>query len=484
MLWKRIKYQLYLLQLEHYEVRRYLRLGKKLFKPPSAPLRKELVWTPKAKLLLTAVLLLNFFFSAFIAFLIYQFLLPSVVLSVILILSIGYGLSFFSFAFFSFSLLLIWPLDFMLKKRIIDKAKQKLASSTFKNLKIIAVTGSYGKTTMKEMLSAVLRERYRVVKTPENINTPLGIARLILNMEKDTEILIVEMGAFQKGDIRELCEITPPDISILTGINESHLERFSSLENTVAAKFEVVEGAKQPGFVILNADNELVRENAARFIDARKAVWFSASNNPLCSYQIFKKVFQSDGSGIAFEIKKPDGATWNLKLPMLGEYAAGTAIACIMAAKTLGLTDDQIQLGFSMMRPVPHRLQPIRAGNNVLIIDDSYNGNPDGVKEAVKTLSQFRERRKIYVTPGLVELGDKTEEIHYTLGGLLSRAANIVVLIENRATRGLRNSLEKHGFPRENIRSFKTTQQAHAAIPNILENGDVVLFQNDLPDNY
>lgn len=484
MLWKRIKYQLYLFQLERYEIRRYLRLGKKLFKPPSAPLRKELVWTPKAKLLLIAALLLNFAFSALLAFFIYKFLFPSAVPSIVLFLAISYGLSYFSFTFYAISLLLVRPLDFILKKRIIDKAKQKLASSTFKNLKIIGIAGSYGKTTMKEMLNAILRERYRVVKTPENINTPLGIARLILNMEKDTEILVVEMGAFQKGDIRELCEITPPDISILTGINESHLERFGSIENTVLAKFEIVEGTKPRGLIMLNADNELIRENAARFIGERKTAWFSSLNHQLCQYRIFKKEFHSDGSGITFEIKKPDGATWNLKLPMLGEYAAGTAIACMMAAKTLELTDDQIHLGFSMMRPVPHRLQPIRAGNNVLIIDDSYNGNPDGVMEAVKTLSQFRERRKIYVTPGLVELGDKTEKIHYTLGELLSRAADIVVLIENRATRGLRNGLEKRGFPKENILLFETTQQAHAAIPKILKNGDVVLFQNDLPDNY
>jgi UDP-N-acetylmuramoyl-tripeptide--D-alanyl-D-alanine ligase len=153
-------------------------------------------------------------------------------------------------------------------------------------------------------------------------------------------------------------------------------------------------------------------------------------------------------------------------------------------AEHLGMSRAEITHGIAMARPISHRLEPFPARDGVLVIDDSYNGNPDGAREAIRTLSRFKNRRTLYVTPGLVEMGPKNTEIHRMLGIELASVADIVILIKNSATYFIAEGLKSAGFKSQNIMFFENAHAAHNALPAILKPGDIVLFQNDWPDNY
>jgi len=317
---------------------------------------------------------------------------------------------------------------------------------------VIGITGSFGKTTFKECLSPILGEKYNVLKTPENINTPVGISRLVIKeLNEQTQILVIEMGAYQTGDIKEICQIAAPDIAVLTGINEAHLEMFGSIENTIATKFEIAQFAKPDALVVLNENNALVKNNFAKHVGNRKVLWYQDSET------------------------LPLGAT----TPLLGSYVAGILNACVLIAKELGLTEDEIKRGIAKIKPIPHRLQVIENANGVTVIDDSYNGNPAGAVEAIRVLGKFIGR-KIYITPGLVEMGTEAQTVHRKIGEQLSGVADQLILIRNSVTPFI-----AAGFNNDsNIIWFNSATEAHAGLKEILKSGDVILFQNDWPDNY
>ncbi len=426
-------YHLYLLQLEEYDINRFLRLIQANVMPMKL-LRKKLVWTQKiiliAALTTASIIGLAYFVSPLFLLLVYVSALPIALITFLLL-----------------------PVDRYMKNNLIKSAKRRLAQ--YPKLEVIGIAGSYGKTTMKEVVSTMLSEKYDVLKTPENVNTPLGIAHLILNkLDADTQVLVVEMGEYTSGDIRDICSIVKPQTAIITGINEAHLERMGTIENTTAAIFELAQYMNQKGLLVLNEDNSLIRENYRLYCTTQKIELVS--------------------------IKKES----TLKSGLLGRYAKAVLQAGAAVSSYLGLTEEQIRIGASKVCPLPHRLQPIEGTRGVLVIDDSYNGNPEGVTEAIYLLSTYVGRRKVYITPGLVETGEKNESVHKKIGKQLSSVADRVVLIKNSATPFIAEGLMEQGFDKKHIIWFKTAHEAHAAMAEIIEQNDVVLFQNDWPDNY
>ncbi|MEK7529059.1 MAG: UDP-N-acetylmuramoyl-tripeptide--D-alanyl-D-alanine ligase [Patescibacteria group bacterium] len=451
-----IVYPIYILQLENYHLGRFFHAFFSRKTLANGEMRQEIKITKKLFAIITIAVALEA---------VAAYVLTTILPLYVAIICIAVMLIFF-FIFLVAATILLMPFDSAVKSVIIWRARQKLRG--FRNLTIIGITGSFGKTTMKEILSTVLGEKFRVFKTPENINTPVGIARLIQNkLPLDTEIFIVEMGAYHRGDIAALCRLTPPDISILTGINESHLERFGSMENTVAAKFEIVDHASRSGTVVLNMDSRLVAKNYAHHVATRRVITYTSEGS--------EANFLEDGSG--FEL---DG----IRIPLLGEYAVGMVRAARALGELLGMSESQINSGISHIKPAPHRLERIHTANDIVVIDDSYNGNPDGARAAISTLNRFKNRRKIYITPGLVEMGDKTREIHYDIGARLRAVADLVILIRNSVTPEIERGLIEKGFDPSNIVWFDSASEAHSAIGKISRAGDVLLFQNDWPDNY
>lgn len=479
-LFKIPKYQLYLFQLENYEIFRYLKLlFKKGYFQTKQPLRKNLVWTLKAKTFVVFAFLLQILISVLVFYFLNKSDLkfnPQSLATSVFVFLLLFG---FYFVFYIFISLLLLPVDSVLKSIIVRRAKSKI--SNFKSqIKVVGIAGSYGKTTMKVAVAEVLRVKYKVLSTPESVNTPVGVARWVLkNLKGDTEIFIIEMGEHYQGDVEELCKLAAPDISIVTGINEAHLERMGNMETVISTIFEIVSGTKPGGTIVINGDDENVVGNFKKYIwPDHKVVQYQRSN-------IKNQNFKEDVLGWEAESVE----VGNFKIHLLGEYILGVVDAVIKVGLELGLSTEEIKKGLENIKPVSHRLQPSLSGGNILVIDDAYNGNSEGVKEAVKTLSRFENRRKIYITPGLVETGASTKAVHVEMGRQLAEVADVVILIKNSVTPFIQegiNGSTKSQVPSTNpaIILFNTAQEAHAGLKDILKPGDVILFQNDWGDQY
>jgi len=464
-----IKKYIYLLQAENYHLRRVLRVslsGKKISNP-------EIVWTPK--LVVVVILAIGLCLSA-------TYFIASPFTNWLVFILLLYIFSLIFTVFLLGATILLLPIDTPIKKFLLLRAKHKIQKLR-PRLKIIGITGSFGKTTTKEVISSVLSQKLRVAKSPENHNTPLGISRFILNdLDEKTDVLVVEMGAYKKGDVKTLCNLVSPDIAVITGINESHLERFGSLENTVRTKLEILEGLDPSKLVVLNADSGLVVKNYKRFFQGTPML-YSSGENPLASSSATRVDFDPKTLRLNLIITSLD-EKYSFSLPFLGKYITGTIGAAIIVAKNLGLDKEQIKRGVESLTPAPHRLEVVSNKNGVVVIDDSYNGNPDGVKAAIEALSQFEKYRRIYVTPGLVEMGKDSKAVHLKIGSQLTSVADLVILIRNSVTGYIAEGLRAKGFSENDIMWFDSSKAARNALPNIIKTGDVILFQNDWPENY
>ncbi len=499
-MFKIITYQLYLLQLENYELGRYFKLLFKKGLWPKGEQRKQLVWTIKVRLLFGLALATHLILCILFWFWIPAF--AGMAFKIILLLVICYLLFVIYFILYTLYTILLWPIDYILKQIIIVRAKAKV-SKLKSQIKIIGIAGSYGKTTMKEVIKNVLSSKYKVLSTPESVNTPVGISRWILkNVNLNTEILIVEMGEHYRGDIEDICNIVKPDISVVTGINESHMERMGDMDNIVATIFEVVSGTKAGGMVVLNGDDEKVMKHYKEFVWPDHKLEFFTKNSSSEKCKVKSAKFDTEKLGWALQVKDIGEAFVNL----LGEYALGDVDAAVKIAKSLMMNGQEIIAGINKIKPVEHRLEPIKSAGNILVIDDAYNGNPDGVREAIKVLSRFINRRKIFITPGLVEMGKASSEVHKQIGKELAGVADVVVLIKNSVTSWIEEGINSSSViarseatkqsgnrsPRSSESSlamtrivwFNTAQEAHSSLSIVLKPGDVVVFQNDWGDQY
>ncbi len=477
-----IKYHLYLLQLENYQYFRFLKvLVKRGFLPLKSGTRQKLVWTNKAKLLmmisialhLGLVLLIGLIFGMVAN--LYGWLVMALIFVI---------LSFDYYVWFGAALVVLYPIDGLVKKMVVKKAGAKL--ERMKNLKVIAIAGSYGKTTMKEVLKSVLQEEFETLAVPDSVNTPVGIARFIdQRVDEDTRVLILEMGEHYEGDIRGLCGMFKSDIGVMTGINESHLERLGDIGATIRTIFELASGIEKDGFLVLNADDERIRENFKKFTKGQELIFYTSSGSELAGYKVKNHVFMTDELVNRFELDSGADSLGKFDTKILGEYIIGTVGAAAMLALRLGMSRDKIEKGVKNILPVKHRLEPIiNKEQDILVIDDSYNGNPDGVKEAIKLLAKFKDRRKVYLTPGLVETGARAKEIHVEIGRQLGRVADLVILIENSVTPFISEGLRAADFDSKNVIRFNSAKEAHESLGKILKRHDVILFQNDWGDQY
>jgi len=455
-------FHLLLLQLEEYDLVRFIKaVTNTKGIPPRRDFRKPLKYTLKIKLITALSLLLILFMAFFIS----KIFSNNPYKMIVLVLSFALGL-YISYIFLIIINVLLLPIDMLIKELLIFLAKNKLKKLT--NIKIIGVAGSYGKTGMKDLITTVLSEKYQVVKTPESVNTPVGIARTILNkIDEKTDILVVEIGEYYPGDIKNICSIAPSQIGVITGINEAHLERLKSIDNSVKTIFEIAQNMKPNGILLLNGKDKHIKNNYKKFI-LNQEVYFYLSKG--------KIEFNEDAPGFIYQ---------KLFFPVLGQYNLDKIDGVIYLAKKLGLTLQEIESGLKKIKTPAHRLQPIlNREKNILIIDDSYNGNPDGVEEAIKTLSLFKKRRKIFVTPGLVEIGNKSRDVHQRIGKRLNDVVDLVILVKNSVTPDIEEGLINAGFNKNNIIWFDSMMEAQNNLGSILRSGDVVLFQNDWPDNY
>ena len=452
-----IRNLLYILQSENYNYLRFLKFVYTHYQWWNLEKRQKIKWTAKTFLLyfLILAILLILLISAFICLGIYGliiFLLISILmLPFVVCLALG----------------IIFPIDVFMKKIISEKAKKILKEKRSKGLTVIGITGSFGKTSTKEILYSILREKFEVIKTPGNVNTETGVANFIIKNLSNEKIFIVEMGADKAGDIKDLCNLIEPDYSILTGIGFSHLERFANHSILIKEKFILPERTKK--ISVLNADNEIIVKHKDKF-KISNSVYVSKS---LASNIKIKENFQ----GLEFTYED-----LNLETQLLGLHNVMLIIMCIRIAREFGVSDEEIKNGLKKLKPATHRLEPIYNNvSNIWVIDDSYNGNFDGIKSGIEVLSGAKGR-KVVITPGIVELGEQAKLIHNEIGRLYAKNVDLVLLIKNPNSNFIIEGMKEEGF--QNYMVYASTEAAHSDLKNVLKGGDAVIFQNDLTDNY
>jgi UDP-N-acetylmuramoyl-tripeptide--D-alanyl-D-alanine ligase len=375
--------------------------------------------------------------------------------------------------------LLLWPFEERTRRRFQRIAERKLRHV---NPKIIAITGSAGKTTTKELVAHMLAARYRVLRTPSSFNTPMGISRTVNDSLTDQEYFVVEMGAYTKGEIAKLCRLVGgTDVSVITTVNAQHLERFGSLEKTAEAKYEIVEGLKPGGTAVLNFDVPAVRQHAQRFPDL-DILTFGVESGDV---RLRATAVREQESGIEVDVTM-DGQRATVRTPLLGRHNATNILAAIGVGLTCGLDLPYMAAALRQTRPPEHRLQPMTLPTGGTYLDDGYNGNPQGIVGALEVLGSYAPRRRIVITPGLIEMGKDRAQYHEAIGRAAAEHVDVAFLVGPKQTADIRAGMLAAGFPTDNVHTVRSLDEARDRITEMhgWDAGNAVLVANDLPDQF
>ncbi len=367
------------------------------------------------------------------------------------------------------------PIEKTIQEKFVRKAKKALKQMP--NLTVIGITGSYGKTSTKSIVSTLLSQKYNVLKTPKSFNTKMGIVRTINeNLKNTDQIFVCEMGADEVGEIKELCDLVHPKIGMITSIGPQHLETFGSLENIKKTKFELVDSLPEDGLAFLNYDNDEIRSVNIN----KNKITYGLSKE----YNYYAKDINIGEFGSEFTIHTKSNEDIPVKTKLLGEHNIVNIVGAVAIAKEMGLTDEQVQLGIKLLKPVEHRLELKEYQNGTIIIDDAYNSNTKGAKTAVEVLGNFKTRQRILVTPGIVELGDKMYEYNKEFGKQAALNCDYAILVGEKQAKPIYDGLLEAGFSKEQIYIAKDFPDAKSRMDVLIDGNTVVLLENDLSDNY
>lgn len=374
--------------------------------------------------------------------------------------------------------LIMVPFEELIKKSYVIKAKRKLKN--YPNLIKIGITGSFGKTSTKYILNSILMQKYKVCMSPHSFNTTSGLTRVVNDyLKPEDEILITEMGARNRGDIKDLVKIINPKYAIITGVGSQHLHTFKTLDNILDTKFELVEGLPQEeGFAVFNADNK----GSAALYERAKLKNKYLTGNTAKNVDINATDVVVSKKGTKFVLVVGDESI-ECSCRLVGKHNVENILLCVKMALLLNLSLEQIKKGISELKPVPHRLELIENENKVIILDDSYNASVEGAEVALEVLSKFG-KNKIVVTPGLVELGNLEKQENFNFGAKIADVATHVVIVNVVNSESLKAGLLSKNFDEKKIFFAENLKQANEKIKDLIKPKDVILFENDLPDNY
>lgn len=372
---------------------------------------------------------------------------------------------------------LLQPVERRIVKKYYDEAAAILASMP--GLKVVGVTGSYGKTSTKHYLERMLSEQYDVLMTPGNFNTTLGVVRTVRErMKPYNEVFIVEMGAKQRGDIREICDLVHPTVGIVTAVGPMHLESFGSIENVQATKFELVDALPADGLAIVNDDFEYI---ANRPVDGPECVRYAVNPDRPANYHAVDVRYTPTGT--EFAIADEHGEVMRLRTSLVGECNVSNLMAAAIAALRLGVPSEKIRYAVEKLEQVEHRLSIKRLPNGLTLIDDAYNSNPVGSKMAMDVLAQMPGGRKFVITPGMIELGDDQYKLNRELGANAAAAADVVIVVGQYNHDAIMDGIAQAGGKAQAL-AAPTFDQAQSMMLGMAQAGDIVLYENDLPDTF
>ncbi len=380
------------------------------------------------------------------------------------------------------------PVESALRRRYLRQAAATLDKI---NPKVIGITGSYGKTTTKSFLREILSARFRAYATPKSYNTLMGISLAInrdLADDYRSEYFISEMGAYVEGEINRICQLTPPDIAIVTEVGPQHLERFGSLDNIRRAKYEIVKNLPANGVAVLNWDNSYVRamaeagypktiltvsrEQTVEAAQEHGITWVASDITSTLEGLSFSAAYSASGEQALI--------TTNV----VGEHNVTNLLLCIAVAFHEGIPLRDIARWIRNLRPAESRLVLETSAAGITIINDAYSANPKGVVSALKVLGMHETGARLLITPGMIELGDLQDAENRKLGLLAAQHATDIILVGKTQTTPIVEAIQSTSFDLSRLRVVETLQESVDWYQHNLKAGDAVLFLNDLPDTY
>lgn len=369
-------------------------------------------------------------------------------------------------------------------RRFLSRAQQRLRDV---RPIVVGITGSYGKTTTKACVTEVLELLGPAYPTPASFNSTLGVVRAINEgLTPQHQSFVVEMGAYRRGDVREICELVDPRVGVLTAIGPAHLERFGSLDVTEQAKGELADALPSDGLFVTRADDE----RTLRVADERSAartLLFSPAPHPRADVWAEDVRLENGRTHFTLVARGDEGdgeQRAEVRSRLLGDHNVANLLAAAAVGLGQGLAINDVARALGRVTPPDHRLSPIvNRAAGIVVIDDSYNANPEGAAAALGVLRDHPATRRLLVTPGMVELGERERDENRRLGELAAAVADIAILIGPRGA-DVAEGMRAAGAPEERIIVLPDGPSAHAKVAELTRSGDVVLFENDLPDVY
>lgn len=368
------------------------------------------------------------------------------------------------------------PIEKAINRYYYNDAKRIIESH--KGLTIIGITGSFGKTSTKNYLAGILAEKYNVLVTPGNFNTLLGVIRTIREQLRPYhQVFIVEMGAKQKNDIKEICDLVHPTIGIVTAVGEMHLETFKSIENIQRTKFELIDSLPANGVGIINNDSQYI--NSYKGITPKcRIIRYAVENS--AEYKATDVTYGANGVSFRLNGNEPFSSR------LLGSGNLLNILAAIAVSDNLDIPVNKQRNAIRKLQPVEHRLS-MRTANGITILDDAYNSNPQGARMALDVLKNFsvsEGNKRIVITPGFVEMGTRQADANRELGRHIAKSCDYAIIVNATNREAIRQGVEEEGLDTNRYYLADSLIQAHAHLAQILKVGDVILYENDLPDNF
>ncbi len=374
---------------------------------------------------------------------------------------------------------LLRPVEKSINKKYYDEAASILASMP--SLKVVGITGSYGKTSTKHYLTRILQEQFAVTMTPGSFNTTMGVIRTVReHLRPYDEVFVCEMGAKQLGDIKEICDLVHPSIGVVTAVGEQHLESFKTIENVQRTKFELVDSLPADGLAVVNDDFTYA---ASRKVGNTACLRYAVSNTGAADYTAADIEYSPDGT--SFSVAGPGlEEPLRLQTKLVGECNISNLMAAVVVALRLGVPVEKIRYAVGQIEQVEHRLNMKRTPGGVTIIDDAFNSNPSGSKMALDVLSRMTGGRRIVVTPGMIELGDIQARANEEFGRHAAKCADIAIVVGGYNRDAILAGLAAGPIKEEDIHAVDSFAKAQQLLSTILRPGDTVLYENDLPDTF
>ncbi|MGH2694182.1 MAG: UDP-N-acetylmuramoyl-tripeptide--D-alanyl-D-alanine ligase [Actinomycetota bacterium] len=372
---------------------------------------------------------------------------------------------------------LLSPLQSAINGRFVRAARSRLDEV---RPVVISITGSFGKTSTKFAVAGIIAEG-AALATPGSYNTPLGVSRTINELLTERyRFFVVEMGAYREGEIAELCSFVRPKVGVLTAIGPAHLERFGSLDAIRRAKYEIVASLPGDGIAVMNVDDPEVRPLADE-TERTRVVRYGMDGD--AGPDVTARGIEHTVQGARFEIVlTSSGESIGVQTRLLGRHAIGHVLAGVAVATGLGSSLRELEARIEALAPVEHRLEILEGAGGVIVIDDAYNSNPEGAEAALEVLESMPGARKVVVTPGIIEFGELQQRVNENLGEHAGRVADFVVVVARVNRDALVNGARRAGGAE--VIAVGTLEEARAKLAQLLRPGDVVLFENDLPDHY